>query len=1031
MANQFKEKKRGCGCGGCLLGFILGLIVILAVGLGVGYYFANKYTKNKFDLSVKEIVKIVDGLYKVDGDKIVDNAPTAADEIAFYNTLGEKLYLKEGTLNEQTFGAITDSILGGDEESEPESEPEGEPTEGEGEVLSASKRQALAVRAAAANGDAVSALENLICRDNIDLELINDRFGGDVEYDYNTNYETDFVAEVTDKQLMALIAAVLEEVGSENEILSEIEFKQLTLSRNGEDQPVIELVARMDVKGVVVPLLSKLPAFAAGLVEKFVPDEIYLTAALTLGDEVTTECRVNNFNEKQQKQLYKLVDGILKLAKQGDKSAEELVEGTISDVAGDLLVKADEYLKFDENVGDHTFKLDVFNMIASTVFNDEGQDVTGVQLAKLYTTVLTADTAKLVEENQEHLYRDKWVVGGREQWSEAPLAQGERIDYEQEFLKELRSKYLIHTSYYTATVGEVKKTYFEPMWQMHTSETERTEPMSATDFGFIDAPTDSNGKPVAEIYRTVGSSSYTTDKPESGIYETYSLVEYVELGFDDLAALMGVGTKREELEGVNLQALFDSSLLTKEVGGNENDDPSTWHINQPVGSEVIKFNLNEKMLAALVNAQAQTLFSDSSEGALNSNIEVLFVALDVDDRVETLAADAFENAENAPSTYQRKVMTVGFTVDAKGLMEGADFVAGLLGDSVALSVKLDISPELKTESLLAPELYYSNFDRAKTDEMINIIESMGLTIFDEQTLKTQLGEPIRDIIKKMSIQLGDVVIKDATVKHFEGGSAKESTILQTPDAFNLLAAQMFAVKPDKTYGDEPIVLNGSDIHVALQGIYNPLKTANLNSEKPDVNYYVNDNGGAGNVYDLAVFNNGLPSTRGTNNQWNKVDNLSMITGINADVSAMPDVFVNMPAVSEDLMHVVGYYEQGGANGADNRMFITYEFVLDYFLDSNTTGRGLMSVDKAYATFCIDKSSVLNDGEHQYYETKIIVNEMAYDEGVLTLRKIMTYYDKNHENEFTDLENQVGRLAYYIVNNSMIHNFVDTGTVSLA
>ena len=57
---------------------------------------------------------------------------------------------------------------------------------------------------------------------------------------------------------------------------------------------------------------------------------------------------------------------------------------------------------------------------------------------------------------------------------------------------------------------------------------------------------------------------------------------------------------------------------------------------------------------------------------------------------------------------------------------------------------------------------------------------------------------------------------------------------------------------------------------------------------------------------------------------------------------------------------------------------------------------------------MDKTAVNGDS----YGTVMIVNNMSADQRVI-LEKMITYFDSGSEGEFSRLETQIGRLAYYV------------------
>ena len=75
------------------------------------------------------------------------------------------------------------------------------------------------------------------------------------------------------------------------------------------------------------------------------------------------------------------------------------------------------------------------------------------------------------------------------------------------------------------------------------------------------------------------------------------------------------------------------------------------------------------------------------------------------------------------------------------------------------------------------------------------------------------------------------------------------------------------------------------------------------------------------------------------------------------------------------------------------------------------------------TFVIDKSHTNGAS----YKTTLWVNDMNAADRT-TLEKMMTYFNAANENKFAELEANVGRFAYQIINNAAIKHYIDTGSM---
>lgn len=209
---------------------------------------------------------------------------------------------------------------------------------------------------------------------------------------------------------------------------------------------------------------------------------------------------------------------------------------------------------------------------------------------------------------------------------------------------------------------------------------------------------------------------------------------------------MGVGDS-DIAVGIDLSELFDPTLLSKKMGGEESADKSQWFINQ--SDETIKFNLTDKMLAALIDAQVKSVFgSDTGQtdgNTLSDGVKLKFVSLSVgpEETIEFTESDGADTAlsPSARATVKRKYVTMGIIVNVGNIYGGLDFVSGLAGDKLGLIVKMDITPELADKYLSAPSLKYADLSGARTDEMIEALKKAGLNDFSAESLTIRSANP--------------------------------------------------------------------------------------------------------------------------------------------------------------------------------------------------------------------------------------------------------------------------------------------------
>lgn len=399
------KKKKGMGCCGCLAIAMLVFLVILGVGVGVGWSFGNKYLQENFGVTIKETFAVVRSLYSCDRDKLITNAPTEADENNFYAEIGDKLYFKDGVLNAESFSAITDMIMNGGSENADGAD--------ESDAAPAAERSD--------SGDE-NALSSLLSRDNVDIEKVREKFGA--EGVIETNYDEDFVAKITDRELMTFIRGLITDFAEGNDsasgIISRLTFEQLTLGRTESDEPYMGLVVRADLGALIYSLMGE--GIATDIVANLLPQTLYASVTLTVSQPLTAKITLNNMSGATAESFNRILDGILKM--QGNAmAASEFIDDFVNKYIGDAIVKADEYIHFDENItADGALKMDIYGMLASGLSQGE-QAMTGEDLATLYTSVLAADAQKMIENNEGHLF--------------------DKQRDEEAFTGELRKKYLV------------------------------------------------------------------------------------------------------------------------------------------------------------------------------------------------------------------------------------------------------------------------------------------------------------------------------------------------------------------------------------------------------------------------------------------------------------------------------------------------------------------------------------------------------------------------------------------------------------
>lgn len=215
------KKKRSCCCSCFLTVFIVGLIVLIG-GTVVGCVFLNKFTEERFDMSLKETFGVVSSLYWAKDKDIVTNGYDASDSQALENEIKQQLFLKESA-DLDIVGAVREAVaLAGSGGTETEPDDQAPLT--------------LAVRAAAdgtgentdgtdgGNGDGTDGgktssdklldfLTGLVKKEDVDYDRLKS---------YTDEAYSEYCLNIDDKALAAFVDAVLEAYAGENAELAEM-----------------------------------------------------------------------------------------------------------------------------------------------------------------------------------------------------------------------------------------------------------------------------------------------------------------------------------------------------------------------------------------------------------------------------------------------------------------------------------------------------------------------------------------------------------------------------------------------------------------------------------------------------------------------------------------------------------------------------------------------------------------------------------------------------------------------------------------
>ncbi|MBR2988946.1 MAG: hypothetical protein IKC64_04390 [Clostridia bacterium] len=893
VANDKKVKKKGKGCG-CFLASFAIFVVIVVAGVGVGAYFADGYLQSTFGIGITDAFVMVGDLAVPSRNKVVTNETKQDDKDTLYQSVDEKLMLKTGTLTEEAMDDILNELFGLDTGVS-------DPLTGTG-------------------GSGLSpTIEGLIKKENIDYDRVRATFTD--SYNFDENYERDFVVTLSDRQLKIfaerLLMSNMEKMGDEvADLLDKITFEQLKMTRV-DDTPTMAITVRLSVDDFVNAYMPEGMEFFSTVALAVLPDELYITLNVKL-DDVKNEYSFsfNAMSEDTQNKMYKLISGILKLTGQSETDPNQYVYDLIDSSVVDFIDSASKWINIDQVTIDGYVTLDLYEIVAESI----GSDLTAREFAQLYTSVLCGDAERMIEQNQDKLFKEMST-------GDTPVYTSEKV--QAQFLDEFHGKYLMREDFYLdKDAGEnAQRVFFNPTDEQITS---------------------------------------------------LDLTHYT-LSFADVSALFGVGTSTviTELEGygVNLESLLDASGLMKKLYGEQTDDRAEWFVNEDKSG--LTFNFTDKMLAALIDSQLDSVLSGMS-GSLDG-FELEFLSIEKGETEQVSNGLLVDNVDfdNYQVDINRVYVTLGFIVDTAEFIDSAhDLVAEILPEKVGFIVKLDITPTLISSALNSHEMKYCDLSSARTNDLIGALNKLGITLLTDDQISDNLVKPIRDMFNDMSELMGEVVVEDGKI------------ILS--DIFQIIATHGFVATDEVKgiYGVNASV-SADEVQSVLKGLVDIPSIATDNgrlylSNAPTAEESENSILGCANLY-----YNGKDNDRVTTDKFNDnfLEPAKSMSGVSLDKAG----------------DAVGYYNVDG----ERYMYITVSYDLSAYLYEHAMC--LLPVKTVYATFVIDKDQIITVAGTEAYATEVYVNGMNETQ-MNALEKILVFGNTSNAGKFTKLAGEMGVLA---------------------
>ena len=476
------KKKKHHGCRNCLIAWL----VINLVFCGIVYFVGNYFTTNYIDMKLWECFAVVGDLRSSNGNKIVTNKYSRSDLNAFDLQIKRQLFLKDDVDFgvEKVMGIVT-SMLGGGGEGE-----------GSQETYPSSSgyiHKTVDVLNASATDSVLDELETLYVRDNLDLNRL-------LGYEESL-HDTEYVLRLSDKMLAAVIDYAIDDVvgalGYEEMLKSYgvnkpsdiIKLEQIvfgtadgTLKNDAAAQadieegesspeepqeqekpkeegdaeltkiPSLKVTISVNARKILSHFINELAGQDLSILANIVlPKRIYATAQIPVisGARLEHNVFINNMNAAKMNRAYRLVSGVTGLMG-SPLDLKKTIGDAVDSAVGGMIGKVNDYVPLSEAKGG-IVSIDVFETVIGIakinekdgVLKPEDEQIHAPQIIRTLGGVIASDAEDAIKEEYDfaHQYFDSQedkVVYKKE------LGAGEKyIDYKEEFIAELKSKYLL------------------------------------------------------------------------------------------------------------------------------------------------------------------------------------------------------------------------------------------------------------------------------------------------------------------------------------------------------------------------------------------------------------------------------------------------------------------------------------------------------------------------------------------------------------------------------------------------------------
>ncbi len=454
VVNEGKKKKRN-GCCTCVLVVFIVFLVVLGAGVGVGWYFGDKYTKQYLDLSLKECFSVVRDLSRAREKNIVEKSYSGTSETAFEDQLKKQLFLNENAdLNKDE---LIKQLLGKDNGGT-QSELLGRVLRESGAELPNGDEDNSGSEQGGGNA-IMNYVASLYTAENMDLVSL---------HEYDESRHENYILNFTDVQLAAFLADALKEglnseavagsgaLKSIGDILGDVKlgdvlFLDQVVFYGTEQEPHMKLTMSVDVRTIANAYITDATGMKLGFVTKtFLPKRLFLTADIAMCEDGKLELFINEMNAEKMDRFYKLINGLSNEGGGENKDIRETINESAEKIVGGIAKAVKDYGNVSE-ISSGKLKIDLLQAVIEASKLNEGKDeeqaLTSSDVIYALKYAVTSDFENAIQ--KEFTWKDRYyniddpsapaVYKNAADVTDKDIA----ADYEEELLKELEAKYLI------------------------------------------------------------------------------------------------------------------------------------------------------------------------------------------------------------------------------------------------------------------------------------------------------------------------------------------------------------------------------------------------------------------------------------------------------------------------------------------------------------------------------------------------------------------------------------------------------------